>query len=86
MRDIDKFAKELVKECVPINDKIISKSWLEDTIRLALLSVRREALLEAAKIVESPIYKDKCYACDCHGECPQEYYPPSLRALAKEAE
>lgn len=47
----------------------------------------KQAIEDAAKVAELPIVNfsgremEACYECDCHGECPQEWYPKKIRAL-----
>lgn len=61
-----------------------SSSGQCDICTSGITIARNEALEEAAKVVETPISGedlDKCYGCDCHGEIPQDFYPPLIRAL-----
>lgn len=49
-----------------------------------LEAVRRDALEEAAKVVEGLRCNDKgenCYPCDCGGEIPQYWMSKAIRAL-----
>lgn len=58
------------------------EAYRKDGIRNGTLA----GLEMAAGICEKSPEGDACYACDCHGEVPQEYYPTMIRAKAKELE
>ena len=82
------YADERVKEAVEEKDRQtrISEVLIQEN-KEAWSKARAEALEEAAKVAEAPFSPEsknengKCYECDCHGECPQDYISAKIRAL-----
>ena len=85
---------DALQQCLAENNKKMITPTLDSPIygdlnnalqraKDAMAVIVREAVEQererCAKVAETPISGEKCYECDCHGECPQDYIAAKIR-------